>query len=337
MLNVPFSLCPSYGTDWDIEYLWRWTGFLERSVLFALALMAVSIPLTLTRVSYCYYSARREKPVEIGSKKFQRARKKLVADLNLWVSGLKSIAHTAPFLGLAGTCFGISEIFRPIAMERNAVIAMWTLEITASLLAPAAGLLVAIPAVWSYNFLRVRIRLLEAEIYSDVSERRKRHFQVAQELPLCNRFSRLPVYPLIAVPSMAIALMFFIGHAHPKHMGLPVGIASTSNEYDSNERPIILRVAKGNELFLNNEKEEWGSLAGRLSEIYAMRAHHTLYFTADHDASFQTVADAIAIAENVTGLRSEGSLKIEVRLITPGAPKSPRPPTIALTERGLTK
>jgi hypothetical protein len=63
-------------------------------------------------------------------------------------------------------------------------------------------LLVAIPAVWSYNGLRTRIDLLESETYNDVAVRRARHFGVIQKFPLAARLSKTSF--LIAAPILAV-------------------------------------------------------------------------------------------------------------------------------------
>src|SRR5260370_41850121 len=102
------GVCPNswqtYGCEWSIGYLWRWTSSLERLDLIVLALMLARIVFVVARVSYRYRLARRAGPVDPSSGAFQRARRKLAAELSIWVGGLKSIAFTAPYLGLAGRC-----------------------------------------------------------------------------------------------------------------------------------------------------------------------------------------------------------------------------------------
>ncbi|MGA2857993.1 MAG: MotA/TolQ/ExbB proton channel family protein, partial [Candidatus Sulfotelmatobacter sp.] len=68
--------------------------------------MLAYVVAVVARVSY-RYSARRAEPVDAASDEFRRARNKLIAELSLSVQGLKSVAATAPYLGLVGTCVGI--------------------------------------------------------------------------------------------------------------------------------------------------------------------------------------------------------------------------------------
>jgi biopolymer transport protein ExbD len=99
--------------------------------------------------------------------------------------------------------------------------------------------------------------------------------------------------------------------------GLDVELASANCRYDAVDRLIVLRVTGAGKVFINEEQEDWNGLAGRLSEIYSTRVYRTLYLFADDGVPFQTVADAIDIAENATVTGSSSSLDITIRLITP--------------------
>ena len=101
---------------------------------------------------------------DTASRAFQRSQRKFAADLSLGVGTLKSIASTGPFLGLAGTCFGIMSAFGGIGMQKDAALAIIASRIAAALVTTATGLLVAVPAVWSYNYLRACIEVLESEM-----------------------------------------------------------------------------------------------------------------------------------------------------------------------------
>jgi hypothetical protein len=105
--------------------------------------------------------------------------------------------------------------------------------------------------------------------------------------------------------------------------GFGVELASSRCEYDGNDRLIVLHITDASKLFLNTKQQDWSGLAGRLSEIYSVRAHRTLCLVADDGVPFQTVADVIDIVESApvtvapqaagTGM---DKLDITVRLIT---------------------
>jgi len=108
--------------------------------------------------------------------------------------------------------------------------------------------------------------------------------------------------------------------------GFYVELASARCEYDVVDKLIILHITDAGKLFLNQEQEDWNSLAGRLSEIYSMRKDRTLYLLADSGVPFQTVAHALDTVESApatVGPQAVGTRKdrlhIKVRLITPAA------------------
>ncbi len=70
---------------------------------------------------------------------------------------LGTVGSNAPFLGLTGTVLGILAAFRKMA-ETGGGGADVMSAIAGALVATAAGLLVAIPAVVLYNLLRARIK-----------------------------------------------------------------------------------------------------------------------------------------------------------------------------------
>jgi biopolymer transport protein ExbD len=238
-----------------------------------------------------------------------RSRRKLAADLSIGVGSLKSIASTAPYLGLVGTCFGILSVFRGFDMEKYAALMMMTSTVAAALVTTAAGILVAVPARCFHNYLRTRIELLESEVPSEA---------LAQRFPLTKRFSEVPAFALIAAPGLAILVagyMTFASFNTPNGFG--VELAEARCESDSDDVHIVLHVTDAGKLFLNTEQEEWNNLAGRVSEIYSIRAHRTLYLLADDGVPFQTVADAIDIVQNTPLAVRSTSLNMRVRLITP--------------------
>jgi biopolymer transport protein TolQ len=70
---------------------------------------------------------------------------------------LATVGSNAPFIGLLGTVFGIMDAFRGLANSQGEITAVMT-GISEALVATAIGLLVAIPAVVSYNFLQRKVR-----------------------------------------------------------------------------------------------------------------------------------------------------------------------------------
>ncbi|HBG46177.1 MAG TPA: MotA/TolQ/ExbB proton channel family protein [Deltaproteobacteria bacterium] len=72
--------------------------------------------------------------------------------LDRYLGVLGTIGSTAPFIGLFGTVLGIIRAFSDLAIAEGASPAAVADGIAEALVATAAGLLVAVPAVAAYNF-----------------------------------------------------------------------------------------------------------------------------------------------------------------------------------------
>jgi len=78
---------------------------------------------------------------------------------------LGSIVSGAPFLGLLGTVWGVMIAFSGIAMQNGpATIQSLAPGVASALLCTVAGLLVAIPAVFGYNYLLTQAKVLTSEL-----------------------------------------------------------------------------------------------------------------------------------------------------------------------------
>jgi hypothetical protein len=172
-------------------------------------------------------------------------------------------------------------------MEKHAAMVMLTTYAATSLITTAAGLLVAVPAAWSYNYLRVRMDRLESEIWR-IAQPESQHFRGAQTLPLTARFSKIP-FAVIAAPGLAIIVLVWMPFFAPREpKGFGVELAPCWRGNVANDRTTLLHITSAGKLLLNAEQEEWSNLAGRLSEIYRVREQRTLDVMADDGVPFQT-------------------------------------------------
>lgn len=83
---------------------------------------------------------------------------------------LATTGNTTPFIGLFGTVWGIMNSFHGIGQRGSASLAVVAPGISEALIATAAGLAVAIPAVIAFNYFMHRIRILETELQSFSSD-----------------------------------------------------------------------------------------------------------------------------------------------------------------------
>ena len=102
--------------------------------------------------------------IDAAERAFQRSRKKSTADLKLGIGTLSTIASSAPFIGLLGTVFGISNAFVGTAGSRASGLAFVAASLAQALVTAAIGVAVAIPAVWCRNYLCERVAGMESEM-----------------------------------------------------------------------------------------------------------------------------------------------------------------------------
>jgi biopolymer transport protein TolQ len=80
------------------------------------------------------------------------------------VSFLATVASMAPFIGLFGTVWGIMNAFEQIGVTGSTSLQAVGTPIAEALVATAAGLAAAIPAVLFYNYLSNRVKLFASEM-----------------------------------------------------------------------------------------------------------------------------------------------------------------------------
>jgi len=79
---------------------------------------------------------------------------------------LATTGNTTPFIGLFGTVWGIMNSFHGIGQRGSASLAIVAPGISEALVATAAGLAVAIPAVIAFNHFMQKIRVIETDLHS---------------------------------------------------------------------------------------------------------------------------------------------------------------------------
>lgn len=87
-----------------------------------------------------------------------------IKELESNIAFLATVGSTSPFIGLFGTVVGIMTSFEQIGSRGSASLATVAPGIAEALIATAAGLLAAIPAVIAYNYFSNRVRAMASEI-----------------------------------------------------------------------------------------------------------------------------------------------------------------------------
>ncbi len=108
--------------------------------------------------------------IEASKRALQRAVAIKTAEFKRGLSGLATIGSTAPFVGLFGTVFGIINAFRAMGDAGQAGIGAVAGGISEALFTTALGLLVAVPAVWLFNYFTGKVDGFIVEMDNSASE-----------------------------------------------------------------------------------------------------------------------------------------------------------------------
>lgn len=117
--------------------------------------------------------------IENVERALNRAATAQITELESRVTFLGTVGSASPFVGLFGTVVGILGAFNEIAAQGNATLSTVAAPIGNALIATAAGLFAAIPAVVAYNSFVSRIKVFDTEMANfsaDFLNIIKRHF-----------------------------------------------------------------------------------------------------------------------------------------------------------------
>jgi biopolymer transport protein ExbB/biopolymer transport protein TolQ len=108
--------------------------------------------------------------IEASKRALQRAEAIKIAEFKRGLSGLATIGSTAPFVGLFGTVFGIINAFQGMKSAESAGISAVAGGIAEALFTTAFGLLVAVPAVWLFNYFTSKVDNFVVEMDNSSAE-----------------------------------------------------------------------------------------------------------------------------------------------------------------------
>lgn len=109
-------------------------------------------------------------PLRKAKRALRRAAAMKTADLQRGLSSLATVGSTAPFVGLFGTVVGIINAFTKMNEAQSAGIAVISGAIAEALITTAFGLVVAIPAVWMFNYFTNRVHNFAIEMQNSAEE-----------------------------------------------------------------------------------------------------------------------------------------------------------------------
>ena len=102
--------------------------------------------------------------IEAAKRGLERSVAIVHAEMKRGLSALATIGSTAPFVGLFGTIVGILNAFKGISANKATGLSAVAGGIAEALVTTAFGLLVAVPAVWAYNYFTNKVEAFDVEM-----------------------------------------------------------------------------------------------------------------------------------------------------------------------------
>lgn len=172
-------------SEFFTDYFWRSRDF---SDVYAKSKELTGSPLArIFRIGYVELTKLSQSGISISSKSSENedmtigsrfagmdnVKRALRRAINTEITGLIQLVpflattgNTTPFIGLFGTVWGIMNSFHGIGLRGSATLAVVAPGISEALVATAAGLIAAIPAVIAFNYFMQKIRNIESELQS---------------------------------------------------------------------------------------------------------------------------------------------------------------------------
>jgi biopolymer transport protein TolQ len=94
---------------------------------------------------------------ESSARALDRQEQRELQDMRRGQNVLATVSSTAPFVGLLGTVMGIVNSFQQMAASGSGGLGTVSAGIAEALVTTAFGLIVAIPAVWAFNYIQAFI------------------------------------------------------------------------------------------------------------------------------------------------------------------------------------
>jgi hypothetical protein len=281
------------GCEWTLAYLWRWMNLYSRTDFVLLALMLGCTLVVTLRAAY----RLRALPQVVG-----------IADARLAVRMVGSVALASPYLGLVGTCCGILDVFRGVAMEKHAALMMMAVRAAAALIPCAVGILVAIVAICSQNYLCRRVEKAEMSLPSR---------------PRLSRRTLAPIaFAVIAAAYLSVADTVMLSFKSAREaVGIAVDVPRPG-PYDglalSPFRPLV--ILRRNDtaqmlLFLDGKKLPFAELEASLRSELNGEQFGRVYVEADRELNWVEVADALDAVTAAGG---------NIMLLTAAVPRNER-------------
>ena len=292
--------------------MWGATDLVEFLIFICLGLMLLHTVFVAARLFYRYFFAKDAYLDGSGLPSESQRSKKTLAELNRDLRTLNAIVWAAPFLGLAGTAYGILVLFnRGFVGVRQFLPLSVPFDISPFLVATLSGLVVAMAAVVCRSILGACPENI-ARHSSALLEDTTRVYGFAQSLPLRKRFTGMPAFALVAAGLLGMLVpMVVLMQRPPIPKGLPVHVRLMGAADSSPDAVVVTVIGTGlvntssygqSTVLVNSKATKWNELGNAVRGQLKLGPHWIVYVAAEDSTSWSDVAYAIDVAR---GLRAE--------------------------------
>jgi len=109
-------------------------------------------------------------PADLIQRALERAMYAETLGMRKGLAVLATVASTAPFIGLFGTITGIIRAFSAMSASEAAGVAPVFAGVAEALVTTALGVLVAVPAIWAFNYLIDYVEAFEIQMNNSAAE-----------------------------------------------------------------------------------------------------------------------------------------------------------------------
>lgn len=199
---------------------------------------------------------------------------------------------------------GILDSFRGIGMQKGAAMAMIVTNLSHSLLTTMGGLLVALAAAGSSNYvlwLTGKLQLKADPGWDSQAGNPTRRSRIFPKYPLRRQFSKLPPFALLAAPGLAAVMVAFMSFSTFRS---PVGLDVRLLKLGDNKirgalvQPSLIALSamgadQEPEIYLNSKKTTWDNLGISVCTNPEAQSQSKAYVESDKNVRWADVVTAI--------------------------------------------
>src|SRR6202163_3067529 len=245
--------------------------------------------------------------IEAAKRGLERSVAIVHAEMKRGLSALATIGSTAPFVALFGTVVGILNAFKGIAANKATGLSAVAGGISEALVTTAFGLLVAVPAVWAYNYFTNKVEAFDVEMDNSsmglinyfVWRRGARDKRAMAYNPTVGAQMSSPnVIPMADIMLVLLIIFMVVTPMLTKGVSVDMVTANTPRNMQDADKDdaVIVAVTRDGKIYLGNTAISKEDITGQVKDRLANRLDKTVYVRSDARAKY---GDVVAVVDEI--------------------------------------